>query len=152
MAVVNPKNTVGRDPKYREHLERIEESGECPFCPERLHAEHPNPIFADNDLWQATDNAYPYEGATNHVLLIPRQHIETVSDMDGNTWLAMKDIVEKVVDQRCIKGAAFLMRFGATSHTGASVHHLHAHVINGVERVDGSKLILALVGFASQEL
>ena len=149
MAVVDPKNTTGRGQEYRKHLEKIAEHGKCPFCPKQLHKEHPNPIILENESWLATDSAYPYPGSVHHILLIAKKHIETLSEIDDTDWAAMKEIINRVVKARSIKGAAFLMRFGATSHTGATVNHLHAHIISGEARVDKSNPIMTVVGFSS---
>lgn len=40
-----------------------------------------------------------------------------------------------------------MIRSGDTKITGASVNHLHAHLIVGVQRTNKTRLVNALVGF-----
>jgi len=129
-----------------EALRKINHGDFCPFCSRRyMETEHPNPIFAETDHWFATDNRWKYEGAVEHILLIHKDHIESLSEMSSESWLDLKKIFNRVVEERKIPGATLVMRQGDGLYTGATVTHLHAQIISGPGNPDG-KPVLARVG------
>jgi ATP adenylyltransferase len=129
---VNPANTLGRpDSAYTETIERIRETGECPFCPEHLHREHGLPIIIDGVNWTVTDNKYPYNGSENHVLFVHKEHITTLGEMSVEAWQELQEVLKETTRLRKIGGGTLIMRMGDTDYTGASVAHLHAQLISG---------------------
>lgn len=115
---------------YKNVIKKIAQDGVCPFCPENLAKYHKNPILKEYKYWLLTDNAYPYEEAKYHLLLIHRDHIETFEELSGEAWMELQSVLNEAVRDRRIKGGTLLMRFGETSHTGASVTHLHANLVS----------------------
>ncbi len=129
---VNPNNAARVGGQiYADVIKDIAERGECPFCPENLASNHKNPILHETDNWLLTDNMYPYEGAAEHLLIIHRDHIETIDEIIPEAWSELQLIVGYAKKLRDIKGGALLMRFGETAYTGASVAHLHAQLVAG---------------------
>lgn len=112
---------------YSEVIGNISESAICPFCPEHLRSIHPNPID-ERENWIITDNAYPYTPKKQHILLIHKKHIGEVRELSESAWIELKEIIDEVSKKRNIHGGTFMMRFGETKFTGASVTHLHAHL------------------------
>ena len=113
---------------YAEVIKDIAEKNVCPFCPEQLLNFHKKPIRKYGH-WIVTDNMYPYKPVKHHALFIHEQHIEHVSDMSPEAWQELKEIVDQETTSRGIVGGAVMMRFGDTRFTGASVSHLHAHLV-----------------------
>jgi diadenosine tetraphosphate (Ap4A) HIT family hydrolase len=52
-----------------------------------------------------------------------------------------------LVKERRLEGATLMIRSGATEITGASVNHLHAHLIVGVPRTKNTQPVRVLVAF-----
>ncbi len=129
---VNLDSTKGRpDSKnvYGNVIAKIQEDGVCPFCPEHLLKYHKNPILLDKKFWLATENMYPYKNTQHHLLLIHKKHIEHVKEISPEAWTELNAVAHELFDTYKIAGGSFLMRFGETLYTGASVTHLHAHIV-----------------------
>jgi diadenosine tetraphosphate (Ap4A) HIT family hydrolase len=126
---VNPLNSQ-RDPKYLAAIARIAEGQFCPFCPEHLASTHPNPLDY-REHWIVTDNAYPYQSAKQHLLLIHTQHIVHMGEVSPEAWRELWLLADEICKERRIVGGTLVMRFGETRYTGASVQHLHAQLVQG---------------------
>lgn len=143
---VNPNN-AGRpgDDLYTNFIKDIAERGECPFCAENLANYHKNPILYETDHWLLTDNMYPYKGAVQHLLIIHRDHIESIEEVGPDAWRELQQVIKYAKKLRGIKGGALLMRFGKTAYTGATVAHLHAQMVAGSGE-PGAAPVLSRVG------
>lgn len=125
---VNQQNARPGD-HYERVIKEIAEHKVCPFCKEHLSKYHKNPILIEGKYWLATNNMYPYKNTINHVIFINKEHIEHMEEISGDSWVELQEQVKKISDERNIVGGTFLIRFGNTNYTGASVSHLHAHLI-----------------------
>jgi diadenosine tetraphosphate (Ap4A) HIT family hydrolase len=143
---VGNAEVVPRD-DYVQTLEEIVAGGFCPFCEVHLLKHHRKPILYRTAHWLVTENSWPYEGTEFHILFIAIRHIERVRDLSPMEWLDLKDLHRRFEEESGIKGSTFFIRQGDTSITGASVNHLHAHLVVGAPRTAHSKPIKALVGF-----
>lgn len=145
---VDTKNaTVVRRGDYASTLEAIIAGGFCPFCEEHLFKHHKKPLLHKGKYWLVTENAWPYKGARFHFLFIARPHIEKTEDMPPAMWNELQQLYIKLAKHHQLKGATLMVRSGDTKITGASVNHLHAHLIVGSQRTKNTKPIRALVGF-----
>lgn len=133
------------DGTYKSVLQNIESDGVCPFCAEQLATYHKKPILHEGKSWLLTENMYPYENSSVHLLVIHKSHIEHMSELTAESWSELRDITVTELRRRGILGATFMMRFGDTRFNGASVNHLHAQVIAGSGDKD-AKPILTRVG------
>lgn len=144
---VNFRNTKHRpDGKYGKVISHIRKAGVCPFCPAHLSRYHRNPILANGKYWLLTDNMYPYRGAKHHVLIVHKRHIESFARVSPGAWAELRKLIAALLKKRKIRGGTFLMRFGDTARTGASVSHLHANLIASGAAGKRRKPILARVG------
>ncbi len=125
---VNTSNT--RPGVYDAVISQIAKDKVCPFCPDQLLAYHKNPILAENTYWLATDNMYPYKDTKTHLLFIHKEHVINISEVPQKAWEELQVLANEFIKNRNIPGGTLLMRFGETKYTGASVNHLHAHVIS----------------------
>lgn len=127
-------------------LEKIAKGKFCPFCdPNYIKKEHKKPILAQNKNWLATENRWPYDGASVHLVFIHKTHIEHVSEVSKEGWEDLKKIVSMMCGKLKVKGATLVMRFGEGRFTGATVTHLHAQLISGKGKKEG-KPVVARVG------
>lgn len=113
---------------YQAVIGEIEEEGRCPFCPENFRY-HKEPILKRRRGWFITRNSWPYENARHHFIILGSKHKEMISDLSGRDWRAINWLIRWAVREFDLPGGALTMRFGDTAHTGATVVHLHAHLI-----------------------
>lgn len=149
MSFVNPQNSSRPNDKsspYGEVISKINNDGVCPFCPENLKLYHKNPILKEGDFWLVTENMYPYKNAKYHFLLIYKKHIEDIAGIETEGWLELKNILNNINTDYEIKGGSFFFRFGETKYTGATVSHLHSHLISRNLDSDSDEPILARLG------
>lgn len=138
---------VAKRGDYTKTLDAIIAGGFCPFCEEHLFKHHSRPLIYKSKYWLITENAWPYKGSRFHFLFITRPHIEATEDMPPAMFTDLQKLYRKLIEENGIKGATLMIRSGDTKLTGASVNHLHAHLIAGSPRTKTTKPIKALVGF-----
>lgn len=143
---VENSEVVKRD-DYTQVLKAIIAAGFCPFCEKHLFKHHQRPVILRSSHWLVTENSWPYEGSRFHFLFIARAHIEATEDMSFAVWTDLQEMYRKVVKENEIRGATLMIRSGDTRFTGASVTHLHAHLISGAPRTKKTEPIRALVAF-----
>lgn len=144
---VNFENTRHRPGGiYTKVIDQIKKDGVCPFCPENIQKYHPNPIVNEGSYWLLTNNAYPYEGAKYHLLIIHKRHIESLGEVTPEAWDELKFMIETFVAEHKIPGGSLMMRFGKTSYTGASVSHLHVNFVSPDGEDKERKPIIARIG------
>jgi ATP adenylyltransferase len=120
-----------RTPEQRAEMARLEAAGICLFCPEYL-ASHPRQrILFSTRHWTATPNEFPYEGTRLHVLLVPHQHasdlLELGDEVRADFWVALAAVAETSE----LRYYGLGVRNGECHYTGATISHVHAHVLVG---------------------
>lgn len=121
--------TYVRTGSQAEIYEQIEKEGLCPFCLENFERYQVGPIIKDNANWTLVKSKWPYENSKVHLLLILKTHIEDIQKLDSDTWGDLLDLVKWAIGKYKIPGGALAIRFGDSNLTGATVHHLHAQLI-----------------------
>lgn len=145
---VDTKNAeVVKRSDYANTLNAIVAGGFCPFCEEHLFKHHRKPIIYKSKYWLVTENSWPYKGSKFHFIFITRPHIEKTENMSHAMWTELQKLYKKLVKGYDIAGATLMIRSGDTRFTGASVNHLHAHLVVGNSRTKNTKPIKALVAF-----
>jgi diadenosine tetraphosphate (Ap4A) HIT family hydrolase len=64
-----------------------------------------------------------------HLLAIARLHVESIEDLPEGAGEELFDHVRWAIKEFKIDFGGLAMRFGDVRHNGASVNHLHAHII-----------------------
>jgi ATP adenylyltransferase len=115
-------------------MERLEADGICLFCPDgqRWQAGHGREqVLHETRHWVIRPNEFPYAGTRLHLLLVPREHVTDVLDLapDGQAdfWTALGWVRERYE----LSYYALGMRNGDCRYTGATIRHVHAHVMAG---------------------
>lgn len=111
-------------------MHQIVKDGVCPFCQEHLLTYHTKPVLKKGAHWLVTENGFPYDGARVHLLFIHIEHI-TLPPTDGEQLVELFDLLTWARNEYHILGGTLVMRFGETKYNGASVDHLHAHLVVG---------------------
>jgi diadenosine tetraphosphate (Ap4A) HIT family hydrolase len=130
-----------RHDDQRRVMETIVGDNVCPFCLDNLKKYHQRPILSEGDHWLVTTNQWPYEHTQAHFLLIAKRHIESVTELEPGAFEELGGHIQKLVQDNGLDYGGVAMRFGDVRYTGASVNHLHAHVLQAVKDLpEGAKL------------
>lgn len=140
--VVNPTFAKTRD--YGGVLKTIEQTAKCPFCKENFKY-HKKPILKREKGWLVTENSWPYKNSKYHFILIPDKHKENFDKLTISDFKTVSKLVSWLIKKYKIKGGGFLLRFGNSFHTGATVCHMHFHII--VPKLEKGKNRLRTVYF-----
>jgi len=104
-------------------------SAECPFCtlPE-------NYSLAFYDYAYARYDSYP--ASPGHMLLLPKRHVSTWSELTGPEKTDLLDMVEyaRITLDRDVRPDGYNVGFNDGKAAGQTVMHFHIHVI---PRFDG---------------
>lgn len=126
---VNIKNA--RSGEYKRIIEKIAARGICPFCEKHFKdREKKRHAFKEKNGWFLTENNWPYKNTNRHFIIISEKHKENFSELTKNDLQSVAYLVSWSIKKYKIKGGALTLRFGDTSFTGASVGHLHFHIIS----------------------
>ena len=132
---VNLAHTRGG--KQERVMKQIHKDGICPFCAENLKKYHEGEIIEESNHWFVTTNDHPYKGMLVHLMFVyKRDHIECLSRLPPQAMADLQKLSRKYIQEMKIDGGTLLLRFGDTNYNGASVSHLHAHIISGAHRKD----------------
>lgn len=126
-AVVSIKNA--RKGEYKQVIEEILKKGKCPFCPENF-LYHKKPILKRKKHWFLTKDSWPYKNSKHHFLIIGKRHKEKFSQLTKEDFQEVSELANWAIAKYKIKGGAVCVRFGDTNFTGASVSHLHFHILS----------------------
>ncbi|MBS3902797.1 MAG: HIT domain-containing protein [Anaplasmataceae bacterium] len=121
---------------YKGVIKEITKAKVCPFCPKHFKW-HTKPILRRHKGWLITENFNPYPGAQNHLLIIGTKHQESFRDIRPADWKTISELVQWALRKFKIKGGGLVMRFGDSLYTGATVTHLHLHLI--VPKIKGGR-------------
>lgn len=125
--VVNKRFAKGKG-EYEEVINTIEKKGKCPFCPGQLKY-HKNPILKILGGWFITESSWPYQNTEHHFLLINLKHKEDFSEISKKDFESLRSLINWAIKKYKLEGGALALRFGDTNYTGATVSHIHAHLI-----------------------
>ena len=107
------------------------DSSDCLFC-KIFAGDIPAGIIFESDDAIAFRDINPQ--APTHVLIIPRQHVATINDLEdgdealvGNLFLAAKSIAA----DEGIADAGYRVAMNCNEAAGQTVFHLHLHLLGG---------------------
>nr|AIA17766.1 Scavenger mRNA decapping enzyme C-term binding [uncultured bacterium] len=112
-------------------MRQIQEEGVCPFCPEELALRDPTPLIWQGEHWVIKPNRWKYEHTKLHLLVIAKTHVEKLREVTPEMWEELGRALIWIEVEHEIRSGALAMRFGEIDYNGATVAHLHAHVIVG---------------------
>jgi len=124
---VNLKNA--RKGEYRKVIEKIILTGKCPFCKEDFKY-HTKPVFKQKNGWFLTENSWPYKDSRRHLIILGDKHKENFFELTKKDLETVAFLANWAIKEYKIKGGALAIRFGDTDFTGASVSHIHFHLIS----------------------
>lgn len=95
-------------------------SNQCPFC------EPTEKIIEETDLFIVLPNKFPYPKTKNHILVCPKRHIKDWIELTTEELVDIRNIISKYMKENYI-----LLGREFAHNKGASVYHLHIHLIKG---------------------
>ncbi|SCX59738.1 Diadenosine tetraphosphate (Ap4A) hydrolase [Klenkia marina] len=106
----------------------LEARGVCLFCADAGSEVGGGDLVAETEHWRAVGNDFPYRGAAEHVLLVPRAHVTDVLDLGDVARAELWDVL------RTVRGGStgpygLGMRNGPCEGTGGTIAHVHLHVL-----------------------
>ncbi len=104
---------------------------DCVFC-KIVRGEIPCARVYEDDSVLAFDDIHPM--APVHVVIIPKNHISTLMDVDVNQSAIMNNLTaaaQKVARMKGIDQSGFRTAINCNAEGGQIVFHLHAHVLGG---------------------
>ncbi|OGF76398.1 hypothetical protein A3H65_01195 [Candidatus Giovannonibacteria bacterium RIFCSPLOWO2_02_FULL_45_14] len=120
-----------RNDEQKQVMEKILTEGFCPFCRENLDKSELEPEIRDIDLeyWNVRKNRWPYENTKVHLLIIVNEHAEKISQVKPEAWAELKKIIDWAEEKYKLESGVLGMRFGDPKRNGATVDHLHGHIV-----------------------
>jgi ATP adenylyltransferase len=121
---------VARSEQQLQDMRDLDERGICIFCPEQITNDGSKILFK-TEHWIIKTNKYPYDHTKLHILLVPKEHVATISKL---TKAAQEDFLPSIT--KCEKkykltSYAIGIRSGDMRYNGGSIEHLHAHIVVG---------------------
>jgi ATP adenylyltransferase len=117
-------------------MQRLEADGVCLFCPEGLRTHARQQILWETKHWAVTPNKFPYRGTGLHLLLVPHAHAGDMLDLDPDIRQDFWTALAMVRERYRLSHYGLGIRNGDCRFTGATITHVHAHVLVGDPAAD----------------
>ena len=104
---------------------------DCLFC-KIIKREIPGSLVYEDDRVLAFNDINPQ--APTHVLVIPKQHIESLNDLSGRDDQLVGELVRRaaaIAKERGISAGGFRTVFNTNRDAGQTVFHVHLHLLGG---------------------
>ncbi|MBI4385360.1 dihydrofolate reductase [Candidatus Parcubacteria bacterium] len=118
-----------RHADQRAVMEELARKDLCNFCPQnRSEGEIRGPIWRGRH-WVLVPNRWPYRFTTLHLLAIPERHVVFPNEFTSEEWGELRELLDWAIREHKLEAGSLGMRFGTMHLTGATVEHLHVHLI-----------------------
>ena len=110
---------------------------DCIFC-KIVAGEIPADILYQDEAVIAFRDVNPL--APTHVLIIPRQHIPSLTHLSGNELLLignMVNVANQLAEREGVSGSGYRLVINCGEQGGQLVPHLHMHLLGGRRLTDG---------------
>jgi histidine triad (HIT) family protein len=102
---------------------------DCIFC-KIVKGDIPSTKVYEDDLVLAFDDIYPQ--APVHVVIVPKQHIATLNDMDNKEiWFSMLKAGQEVARIKGVAGSGYRTAINCGKDGTQLIMHVHMHVLGG---------------------
>jgi histidine triad (HIT) family protein len=110
---------------------------ECVFC-QIVAGDVPSTVIAESDHAIAFRDIAPH--APVHVLVVPRQHVDSADELDEQSAFLVGELVllaQRVAEHEGVRTSGYRLIMNVGPDALMSVPHLHLHVVGG-QRLAGS--------------
>jgi histidine triad (HIT) family protein len=101
---------------------------DCPFC-QIARGEMDTEFVHEGENLDAFEDLDPK--APVHVLVIPREHLTSVTDAPPDTLRELMDATQAVAEKQGVAESGYAIRINNGEDAGQEVEHLHIHVLGG---------------------
>jgi len=119
-------------------MRRLDAAGICLFCPDELARHARQRILLRTRHWAVTPNEFPYQGTRLHLLLVPDQHAGDLLELSADVRQDFWEALAAVTREHRLSYYGLGVRNGDCRYTGATIEHVHAHVLVGDAEADGA--------------
>lgn len=112
-------------------MQRLESQGLCLFCPDGLRMHSRQRILFQTSHWTVTPNEFPYQGTGLHLLIVPHEHATDMLDLGTSAQSDFWNALGMVRERYDLTHYGLGIRNGDCRFTGATIAHVHAHVVVG---------------------
>jgi dihydrofolate reductase/diadenosine tetraphosphate (Ap4A) HIT family hydrolase len=112
-------------------MRQLEADGVCLFCPEHLAVDEGQPILHRTRHWTVTPNEFPYPNTRLHLILVPDEHVTDLVDLSDKAQREFWEVLRWVRDHNGLTFYGLVNRSGFCEFTGATIRHVHVHVVQG---------------------
>lgn len=113
-------------------MQRLEAAGICLFCPGGPRDDaHKRAVVWENRHWTVLPNDFPYKGTRLHLLVVPHKHVNDMLDLDEESLSDFWDVLKVIRERFNLEHYGLGVRNGNCSFTGATIAHVHAHILVG---------------------
>lgn len=121
--------SAARSPEQRGRMEALEAAGVCVFCRDH-HVPRERPVVElEGRHWYVIESDFPYTGTVAHHLVIPHAHVAAFDDLPDEAGAELWAIRRELKERVDAPAVATVERSGDMRYNGASVAHLHVHVV-----------------------
>lgn len=142
-----------REVKQRQIMEELACTGECFLCENvlnRISKKYQGVVelpVLHGDHWFIKPNDFPYAGTKLHLLIVPKRHVSEVEALLPVEFNELQQMVSWVNATYHVQGASMFIRYGDMSYTGATLAHMHFHILHGVKKHDDALKIKPTLGY-----
>lgn len=130
------KKWVTKDKKKVENI--------CVFCEiARGNKKIPQKVIYRDEEVMVLMNIYPYN--TGHLQVVPVRHVESLEELSKKEYIKLWKFVKKsvILLREVLKPKGFNIGINIGKEAGASIKHLHVHIVPRFERDFGFMEIIA---------
>jgi ATP adenylyltransferase len=120
-----------RSPAQMEKMQRLEAAGVCLFCHREMRKPGGKGILLESRTWVLVENDFPYDGTSVHAMLIPKRHVASLTELSLWEWIGYRRMLRRVANYYDLTYFVNASRNGDPTYTGATIMHLHIHLIVG---------------------
>jgi histidine triad (HIT) family protein len=102
----------------------------CIFC-EIIKGNIPSKKVLEDENFLAFYDINPI--APIHILIIPKEHIESFNELDGEVMAKMTDFIKQVAKEVNVFEDGYRLITNINDNGGQEVKHLHFHLLGGTK-------------------
>lgn len=136
-----------REPEQIKVMEEIAAGGYCPFCPEHFLKNHKKPIIKETEHWMLTENQWPYDHTSLHLMVVLKYHEEDFQNLSPQAAHEYMDLMQWAAKEYKMEGGMFGMRTGKSELSSSTVTHLHGQlVVPNPETIGPNESVVFYIG------